>query len=258
MPSSQTARRSWPRQAPGCRRHSGHEAQKPRHGQRTQWTDPPSPGPRLRRVGYAEQLANAVAASYVRYTGQLAATSAGPQVAALQQQSAQLTKQINDLQTQIDHCFCTYRLGAFRVGRRPARCKPVELTSERAESVIQELNSVTSQISSAQLASGSAANTIRILQTAAAVPVDKVRPPVTAGIVGFAIGLFAARCSCSSASNAIVVCAFGMRLHGQLGPRSLPRLRLPAAPRPPPGENFSTAGRVPLTSGRCGTSCTHS
>ena len=53
----------------------------------------------------------------------------------------------------------------------------------------QELNSVTSQISAAQLASSSAASTTRILQTAAAVPTDRYGLPVEAGIIGFALGL---------------------------------------------------------------------
>ena len=72
---------------------------------------------------YAEQLANAVASSYVTYTGQLAATSAGPEVAALQQQSAQLTKQVNDLQTQIT--TVSARIASEAPDRAPACKMPI-------------------------------------------------------------------------------------------------------------------------------------
>ena len=38
---------------------------------------------RAPQSAYAEQLANAVASSYVKYSGQLASTSAGPEVAGV-------------------------------------------------------------------------------------------------------------------------------------------------------------------------------
>ncbi len=144
---------------------------------------------RAPQARYADQLANAVASSYVTYTGQLAATSAGPQVAALQQQSAQLTKQVNDLQTQIT--TVSTRIAAEVAGSSAGLQDANLLTSLQSEQsqLSQELNSVTSQISAAQLAGSSAANSTRILQTATIVPADTHALAVTAGIVGFAIGI---------------------------------------------------------------------
>ena len=144
---------------------------------------------RAPQSGYAQQLANAVASSYVTYAGQLAATSAGPQVTALQQLSAQLTKQVDDLQTQIGTV-------AARIVAEPAGSSAglqdanllSSLQNEQSQ-LSQELNSVTSQIAGAQAAGSSAASTIRILQTAAAVPADTYGLTVRSGIIGFAIGL---------------------------------------------------------------------
>ena len=49
---------------------------------------------------YAEQLANAVASSYIKYAGQLGESSSG--ISALQQESTRLTQQIQSLQDQIN------------------------------------------------------------------------------------------------------------------------------------------------------------
>ena len=83
---------------------------------------------------YAVQLANAVAASYVDYIGQLEAGSAGAAVAALQHESTLLTQQIKDLQSQID--TVTARIASEGAGSsaRPTGYQSVGLTSERAES----------------------------------------------------------------------------------------------------------------------------
>ena len=138
----------------------------------------------------AEQLANAVASSYVSYTAQLAATSARPEVSALQQQSAQLTKQVNDLQTQIGTVSARI---AFEAPGSSAALQDANLLSSlqnEQSQLSQELNSITNQISAAQLAGSSAANTTRILQTAAAVPPNRYGPEATAGIIGLVIGLF--------------------------------------------------------------------
>ncbi len=146
---------------------------------------------RAPQSAYAEQLANAVASSYVRYSAQLAATSAGPEVSALQQQSAQLTKQVNDLQTQIgmvSACIASEPSGSS-AGLQDANLLS-SLQNEQSQ-LSQELNSVTSQISAAQLASSSAANTTRILQTAVAVPPNRYGFTAMAGIIGLAIGFFA-------------------------------------------------------------------
>jgi capsular polysaccharide biosynthesis protein len=138
---------------------------------------------------YAEQLANAVAASYVKYIGQLETSSSGPGLTALQQESAQLTQQIKDLQNQINTVstrVATEGAGSS-AGERDANLLG-SLRNEQNEVSLQ-LNNVTSQVSIAQVASGSAENNTRILQNATGQPVDKYGFLITAGIVGFAVGL---------------------------------------------------------------------
>ena len=99
---------------------------------------------------YAVQLANAVAASYVAYIGQLEASSAGAAVTALQHESSLLTKQINDLQTQID--TVTARIASEGAGSSAGQQDTDLLGSLRSEQnqVSLQLNSVTSQITNAQ------------------------------------------------------------------------------------------------------------
>jgi len=200
--------------------------------------------------GYAEQLANAVAASYVKYIGQLQKSSAGPGVAALEQESAQFTQQVKDLQTQID--TVSARIATEGAGSSTGQQDANLLSSLRNEQnqVSLQLNSVTNQISTAQLASGSAENTTRILQSAAAQPVARYGFLITAGIIGLAVGLL------GGAVFVVVVCAFGMRLHAQLEPRSSARWKHPAAPPLPRGENFWRVDRLPPLNGPCGMYCT--
>ena len=139
---------------------------------------------------YAEQLANAVAASYVTYTTQLETNSAGPAVTALQQEAAVLIGQVKNLQAQID--TVSARIASEGAGSSAGQQDANLLASLRNEQGLDsiQLNSVTDQISSCpDLVSGTEDNTTRILQSAAVQPVSEYRLPVTAGIVGFAIGL---------------------------------------------------------------------
>jgi len=62
------------------------------------------------------------------------------------------------------------------------------LRSEQNQVSLQ-LNSVTNQITNAQLESGSTAGTTRILQTATAQPASRYAFPIKAGIIAFALGL---------------------------------------------------------------------
>ena len=82
----------------------------------------------------------------------------------MQQESAQLTQQIKDLQTQID--TVSARIASEAAGSSAGQQDANLLSSLQNEQnqVSLQLSNVTSQISSAQLASGSAANTTRILQ----------------------------------------------------------------------------------------------
>ncbi len=138
---------------------------------------------------YAVQLANAVATSYVDYIGQLQAGSAGPGLADLQKQSTQLSKQIKDLQTQIN--TVSARIASEGTGTSAGQrdvAQLASLQSEQSQASLQ-LNSISSKIASAQIANSSKQNVTRILQTATAQPVSRVAPLIRAGIIGIAIGL---------------------------------------------------------------------
>ena len=138
---------------------------------------------------YAAQLANAVAASYVDYIGQLDASSAGAAVAALQHESNLLTQQIKDLQGQID--TVTARIASEGAGSSDGQRDTNLLGSLRSEQdqVSLQLNSLTNQITNAQLESRSTASTTRILQKATAQPASRYGFPIEAGIIAFALGL---------------------------------------------------------------------
>jgi capsular polysaccharide biosynthesis protein len=139
--------------------------------------------------GYAVQLSNAVASSYVDYVGQLQASSAGLGLADLKKESTNLTHQINNLQTQINTVFAriTSEAAASRAGEQDAALVD-SLQSEQSQVSLQ-LNTVASQIASAQVAKNSTGNTTRILQRGAAEPVSRDTLPLEAGLIGIAIGL---------------------------------------------------------------------
>jgi capsular polysaccharide biosynthesis protein len=138
---------------------------------------------------YAVQLANAVAASYVAYIGQLEGSSARATVAALQHEASLLTKQINDLQGQID--TVTARIAAEGAGSSAGQQDTNLLGSLKGEQsqVSLQLNTVSGEITNSQLKNGSTVNTTRILQTATIQPVSKYKLPIEAALIGIAIGL---------------------------------------------------------------------
>ena len=140
----------------------------------------------------AVQLANAVASSYVDYIGQLEANSAGPGVADLKKESATFTKQLKDLQGQIN--TITARITSEGAASAAGQRDVVLLGSLQSEQdqVSLQLNSVTNQIASAQLAAKSTENTTRIFQSATAQPKSAYALPIEAGIIGFALGLLGA------------------------------------------------------------------
>jgi capsular polysaccharide biosynthesis protein len=140
----------------------------------------------------AVQLANAVATSFVNYIGQLQSTSAGSGVAALQQESSLFSQQIRDLQSQIDTVSARISAegAASNAGQQDANLLS-SLQNEQNQVSIQ-LNNVTNQIAAAQLASGAGVNTTRVLQPATAQASSKNGLFITAGIIGFFVGLLAA------------------------------------------------------------------
>lgn len=138
--------------------------------------------------GYAVQLANAVAASYVDYIGRLEAFSATASVAALQKEATQLTQQIQNLQYEIG--VETARVTSEGAGSSQGQEDTDLLGSLRNQQneVSLQLNSVTNQITNAQLENGSTASTTRVLQTATAQPASKYVLPIEVGIIAFALG----------------------------------------------------------------------
>ena len=138
---------------------------------------------------YATQLANAVAASYVHYVGQLEADyceGCGGRFAAANPPSSLNRSRI--CSTQID--TVTARIASEGAGSSQGQQDTNLLGSLRSEQnqVSLQLNSVTNQITNAQLANGSTASTTRILQMATAQPASKYGFPIEAGIIGFAFG----------------------------------------------------------------------
>jgi capsular polysaccharide biosynthesis protein len=149
-------------------------------------------GAEARESRGAVQLANAVATSYVDYIGQLETNSNGPGVADLKKESATFTKQIKDLQGQIN--AITTRITSEGAASSAGQRDVVLLGSlqSQQDQVSLQLNTVTNQIASAQSATKSTENTTRIFQSAAAEPKSPYALPLEAGIIGFAVGLLGA------------------------------------------------------------------
>jgi capsular polysaccharide biosynthesis protein len=137
----------------------------------------------------AVQLANGIAESFIHYVSQLDAGYSAPVVASLQHQSTLLTQQINNLQAQI--VTVSNRLNADGAGSSAGQQDATllgQLRNEQNQDSLQ-LNTVTSRLTAAQLASGSAAATTLVVQKATAQPVSKYSLPIKAGIIGLIIGL---------------------------------------------------------------------
>jgi len=138
---------------------------------------------------YAVLLANAVAESYVSYIDQLETTSQGPAVATLEHESNLLNQQINDLQSQINAVTARVTAEGASSSAGPQDADLLASLRSQQNQVSLQLNSVTSQIATAELANGSTAGATRILQKAALQPPSRYRLPLEAGIIGLAIGL---------------------------------------------------------------------
>ena len=108
---------------------------------------------------YAEQLANAVATSYVHYVDQSEVDAAKTTVAALQHESSRLAQQIKNLQYEIG--VITARVASEGAASSQGQLDTNLLGSLRSEQnqVSLQLNSVTNQITNAQLENGSTAST---------------------------------------------------------------------------------------------------
>ncbi len=110
-------------------------------------------------------------------------------VTALQQESAQLSQQIQGLQTQINTMSSSIASegASSSAGERDSTLLN-SLRNEQNEAGLK-LNSVNSQIVTAELSNGSANSDIHILQKAAVLPELKYRSAIEAGIIGFGVGI---------------------------------------------------------------------
>jgi capsular polysaccharide biosynthesis protein len=143
----------------------------------------------------AERLANAVATDFIGYLAQTGAESNGGILTELQKENAQLTKQILNLQAQINKVEdrLAKEDAASPAGQQDASLLG-SLRSEQEEVALQ-LNNVNSQLVTAQLSNSATASATQVLQKAALVPASKVRVPlfVAAGAVaGLLIGCLVA------------------------------------------------------------------
>ena len=192
--SSQAARRSWPPPGPRYRRGWGMGMKKvvtvePLSGRSCQI----KPRPRER---YAVQLANAVATSYVDYIDQLETSSAGPGVATLQLESSLLTQQIKTCRPRSTPC------PAESPPRAPDRAPANRMSTCWAPSGTSRIrfrsSSTTSPARSRRPNLPTARRRARRGYSDGHHPTGvAVQLPVQAGIIGFAVGLWGARSSCS-------------------------------------------------------------
>jgi capsular polysaccharide biosynthesis protein len=139
----------------------------------------------------AQKLANAVARDFIGYLAQTGSQSTGGVLTELQQEDTQLTKQILNLQSQIDTVQA--RLAAEKASSPAGQQDAQLLGSLRSEQedVALQLNNVNSQIVTAQLANSATASATQVLQKAAAVPTSEFRVPTFAGagaVAGLLIG----------------------------------------------------------------------
>jgi capsular polysaccharide biosynthesis protein len=136
----------------------------------------------------AKLLSNAVATDYIAYLARSGSASNGGVLTELQQQSAQLTKQILGLQSQIN--TVSTRLATEKASSPAGQQDAALLGSLRSEQeeVSLQLNNVNSQIVTAQLANSASASATQILQKAAIVTPSSLRVPEL-GVAGAAAGL---------------------------------------------------------------------
>jgi capsular polysaccharide biosynthesis protein len=144
---------------------------------------------RAPHAAYAQELANAVASSYIKYAGQLRESTTG--VSSLQQESTQLTQQVQSLQTQINTVQA--RIGSEGATSSAGLLDSTLVNSLRTEEnqVALQLASVNGQIATAQDTSGSAGNSIQVLQKAAVQPASGTSTLLADGVIGLIIGLLA-------------------------------------------------------------------
>jgi capsular polysaccharide biosynthesis protein len=138
----------------------------------------------------ALRLANAVATNYIAFSTKAAAGTSAL-VAALQQQSSKLTKEILNFQYQIN--AVSARIRSESPGSSAGQRDAAFLTALQAEqqSVAAELNNVNSDVVNAEISGAQAASATEVLQPAELVPSSKTTSRVTDGLIGALAGLAA-------------------------------------------------------------------
>ncbi len=137
---------------------------------------------------YATQIANAVAASFITYLRQVNDDSSRG-VAVLQQQSANLTQQIQNLQYEITTLSARVASEGAASSAGQSDATLVESLRNEQNQLSVELNDVNSQITTAELSSGAANGKAQILQRAQDLPSSKIAPLLEMAIIGIVLGL---------------------------------------------------------------------
>ena len=168
---------------------------------------------------YAVQLANALAASYIDYVGQLEADTAKNAVAGLHHESTQLTQQIKNLQFEI--ATITAHIASEGAGSSQGQQDTNLLSSLRSEQnqVSLQLNSVTNQITNANIENGSTGSTTGYCRPPLPNQPPGMDSPSKPASLGLRSECWVARCSCSYVSNMGTACVSEMRLRVQQRPQ---------------------------------------
>ncbi len=137
----------------------------------------------------AETLANAVAAQYIQFVATSSSASTKSALAGLQQESAQLSQQIQGLQAQIN--TVTTRLStesASSSGGQQDSALLGSLTNEQQQVSLQ-IDNVNNQVVTDQLSGAAAAQGTRILQKATTATTHSVFKVALTGVLGLVLGL---------------------------------------------------------------------
>jgi len=145
---------------------------------------------RASRAVDAERLANAVANDYIQYVATSGATSTGNALAGLRAESAQLTQQIQNLQSQINTVSARVTAeGASSPSGQQDSSLLGSLSNAQREASLNLVN-VNNQVVTTQLSGAAAAQGTRILQRATSVVASSNLSVFTTGGIGLALGLF--------------------------------------------------------------------
>lgn len=142
------------------------------------------------KAGDAVRLANAIASSYVYFVTKAPAPAAENDLAGLQQQADVLTRQIQNLQGQVNAASARLKSESASSPKGRADAELIQTLGDKENQYSLELDNVTNQIATAQLSTGPSAIGTGVLQKAvSAVPPSKLHY-VLDGALGMAAGLF--------------------------------------------------------------------